>query len=655
VAVLAVLMGACVSSGEGTTTTSEPAAETTTTTEPAPDTTMPPEPDSAARFEETDCRFEPPPEFTPRCGDLVVPENRDAPDGAVVRLHVAIFSSESPNPAQDPVIYLEGGPGGHVLDGLILSFRDRFAPLLENRDLVVFDQRGAGWSTPSLACDEVRQVEIDLLDEALPEAESGARTSEALMECRDRLVAEGVDLAAYNSASNAADVADLRSALGYDEVNLWGISYGTRLALTVMRDHPAGIRSVVLDSTVPPQLDLLSAIPASADRAFDVLFASCAEDPRCSEEYPDLEADFLELAETLDGEPAEITVANLLTREEYPGVVDRDGLYSLMFQSLYAEDVIALLPDVVTSAAGGDYGGLERLASVHFTNDEFFTLGMYLSVQCREEYPFSSIGDVEAAVAQHPDVADLFGNVAGEFDDCQQWGSGTADPIENEPVTSDIPTLILAGEFDPITPPAYGLTAAETLTNSTFFEFPGLAHGVSTATECSTAILLDFLDDPSTRPNDACIADLDGPSFYVAGDVMVTLVDFEVDLFGTRLEGVRPEEWDDQGFGAFVAPGFGDVGIVQQALPAGFATPDGIADIYQTQFELTESWTTSTFDDGSRMWSLYRSTDGDVDFDLAVVEDGEALIAILLIATPEVRDTYVTTVFEPALRAARVG
>jgi pimeloyl-ACP methyl ester carboxylesterase len=592
---------------------------------------------------------------SPSCGYLVVPEDRSDPTGRQVRIHLAIFEATGPDRQPDPIIYLEGGPGGHTLGALEFSFASSYAPLITDRDLILFDQRGIGLSEPALDCPEERAIEIEYLNEDVTDEEYLEAYTGGLIACRDRLVDEGVDLTAYNSASNAADVADIRRALGYDEVNLWGISYGTRLALTVMRDHPDGIRSVVLDSTVPVDLDLYPAIPSSADRAYDVFFAGCAADPSCGGAFPNLEADFYAVAERLEDDPVEITVQDFINGDRYPALFGGDDVFGLLFQSLYSEEIIPLLPDFLTDAANGDYSGLERLASVFFTNGPFLSTGFYLSVQCNEEYIFSSPDEVAAAIDMHPDVDGLFGPAEAEFEECDLWGAGTADPIEDEPVASPIPTLILAGEYDPITPPSYGQLAAETLTNSTFFEFPGYAHGVTTAGDCPTGIVLDFVDDPTARPDSSCIAALGAPSFFVPGEVAVKLVPFEADVFGFIVRGIRPESWNDNGFGAFTAPGLGDIGILQQSIPSGFLDNDAMADQIADQFELTGDWDTSTHNDGTRTWNTYTATDGLLIFDLAIHDDGEDMFIVVLISTDDVRDDYLDLVLYPALESIEAG
>jgi pimeloyl-ACP methyl ester carboxylesterase len=214
-----------------------------------------------------------------RCGFLVVPEDRSQPQGPTIRLAVAIFKASSPHPDPDPVVVLGGGPGIALLENL--GPRVNAGNLPSNRDLILFDQRGAGYSQPSLRC----------------------QAFETLQACHSRLVKSGINLNAFTTLENAADVHDLIRTLDYRQVNLDGVSYGTRLALTVMRLYPADLRSVVLNSVLPPQVNLFTNIPRATARAFDVLFRGCAADRSCNATYPHLQAVFSQLVAQLNIAP----------------------------------------------------------------------------------------------------------------------------------------------------------------------------------------------------------------------------------------------------------------------------------------------------------------------------------------------------------------
>ncbi len=568
-----------------------------------------------------------------------------------MRLHVAVFPAETQDPAADPVVYLEGGPGGHALETLVFSFDDRFAPFLARRDVIIFDQRGTGYSTPTLKCPELRELDIALLDEVLPATALTALQLEALGLCRSRLVGEGTDLGHYNSKTNAADVADLRVALGIAEWNLFGVSYGTRLALTIVRDHPDGIRSIILDSTVPPQIDLISETPSAIERSFQTLFLACSSDPACSATFPDLEQSLLALRDQLNAVPVDIEVTDFLTAASYPAVLTGDEVLSLLFESLYSESLIPELPNTIIDATLENYDGLAQLASLFFTTGPFLSLGMHLAVQCNEEYTFSSVPEVEASVAEFPYAAPLYPDVPGEFGICELWDAGNADPIEDLAVSSDIPALVLGGQFDPITPPRYGMIAAATLSRSYFFEFPRLAHGVATADECPLAITLAFLDTPRVEPDAGCVAAMGGTRFLTPGRLSVNLVPFEETGPVATVSGVVPEGWDSAG-GAYSAPGFGDTLILYRADPVAGATVQAIADFWADELEIGE-WVTSSYEN-ARRWDLLTGTDGELSFLVGVAEAGDFYLTVILQSPPELFGEYTDLVFLPALDAISV-
>ncbi len=426
-------------------------------------------------YESTPCRFESPPYASVECGDFHTEDGQ--------RLHVAIFRTSHPNPAPDPIVYLEGGPGFSPLSAVPYVFDDVYAPLLLRRDLIIFDQRGTGFSEPALHC---------------PEIENGG--AEGIFACHDRLLAEGIDLTRYTSAASAADVETLRQVLGYEQWNIYSTSYGTRLALTVMRDYPAGIRSVILDSTYPLQVDLYGEFPANVTRALQVLFENCAADSLCSTNYPDLETVFYEQVRQLNDSPAEVTLTH--RNQSFKAWIDGYRLVNTIFSALYDSRLIPDLPRRIYASQVGDYETLFGLQSPESAIS--FSAGLYYALQCNEEVPFS-----QYPAADYPDIEVFFNRnaVFGKpmFRICDLWQSAEPELVENEAVVSDIPTLILAGEYDPITPPDWGRLAAETLSQSYFYEFRGLGHSVFASDECPMIMTLTFLDDPTTSPNPACM------------------------------------------------------------------------------------------------------------------------------------------------------
>jgi pimeloyl-ACP methyl ester carboxylesterase len=318
------------------------------------------------------------------------------------------------------------------------------------------------------------------------------------------LSAQGIDLSAYNSAASAADLNDLRIALGYNQLNLYGVSYGTRLALTMMRDFPQAVRSAVLDSLYPLEVNLYTALAPNAERAFNVIFDDCAADPACNAAYPDLRAVFYGLVDQLNANP--VTVNLSVGGNNVPVLLTGDLLIDVLFVGLYNPFVTASMPKMIYQIQRGEDSIVlrERLLLYFDTSS---ALGMGTSVQCAEEIPFNS-GQEAFIAAQgiQPSIAAFFPeSVQYLFAVCQGWTGATPDPRENQPVTSDIPALVLAGEFDPITPPAWGQMTAGHLTNSYYFEFQGNGHWVTRSSRCALSMALAFWDNPSVPPDASCL------------------------------------------------------------------------------------------------------------------------------------------------------
>jgi len=292
-------------------------------------------------FKSADCPFDIPEGEHIECGYLVVPEDRSRPGGPTIQLAVAILKSHSANPAPDPVIFLAGGPGD---SGLAWVDTFRRSSLREIRDFILLDQRGTGYSKPSLQCQEWVAVVNRTRGQNSWTEESINLRIEAAKQCHNRLVGGGINLAAYNSAASAADLNDLRLALGYKAWNLYVRSYGGRLALTVMRDYPAGIRSAILDSPFPPQANLYEGIAANIWRAFTTLFNGCAADPACQAAYPDLERIFNELVDRLNAHPITLAVTDPVTGVPRNQFITGSDIINGGFTALYDTRLIPYLP-----------------------------------------------------------------------------------------------------------------------------------------------------------------------------------------------------------------------------------------------------------------------------------------------------------------------
>jgi pimeloyl-ACP methyl ester carboxylesterase len=456
-----------------------------------------------------DCPFEVFADEPISCGYLTVPENRDDPTGSFVNLAVAVIHASGARPRPDPILYLEGGPGGSALadpDYWLESL------LHTSRDIILLDQRGTGYSIPSLDCPEVDAYDVG-------EDPSYASTLDAYTACRDRLTLDGVDLGQYNSAASAADVEDLRLALGIEQWNLYGVSYGTRLALTVMRDFPDGVRSVVLDSVYPPNAPGYIEDAANSIAAIETLLAGCAGDEECDDAFPNLKRRFYRVVAELNESPVEI--------DGY--ATTGDDLVNFLFNSLYDTALIPYLPLVLYAASEGNYdpwtvldayangeeegtfsagAGQPRQDEEPPVNDAD-AQGMFYSVECNEAVIFGDYDRAAQMVEDYPEsiTTGLLASLAETFAICDLWGAGEADAIESQAVFSEIPTLILAGEYDPVTPARWSQLAQETLPNSFYVEMPRGGHAVSFVDECGARIVRAFFNRPDRKPATSCMED----------------------------------------------------------------------------------------------------------------------------------------------------
>ncbi|MDJ0755725.1 MAG: alpha/beta fold hydrolase [Ardenticatenaceae bacterium] len=615
-------------------------------------------------FVEGSCPFTIPVDADVTCGTVEVPQNRQNPaDGGTVSLAVAIFSSSTAEPAADPVVYLAGGPGGFALELIEFTFEDSIQPYLADRDYVIFDQRGTGYSEPSLVCSETFELDLDLLDDDLEDGRYNELYLDALGECRQRLLDNGVDLSAYNSAENAADVEDLRQALGYDSWNLLGVSYGTRLAQTVMRDFPQGVRSVILDSPYPLEADLQEAIPGHMTRGFRVFFDGCAADPACAAAYPDLEGTFYSLVDTLNENPIEFPIIYFFTGEEYDVIFNGDDLIDILFQSLYSNEIFPLLPRVITEVDEGEYETLSLLFTTFLINGEFISTGMYRSVQCHEELAFSDLAAVESASLANDQLADYFSDWELAYDACDLWQNGSADPIENQPVASDIPTLVLTGEYDPITPPSWGDDVADNLTNEILISFPGIGHGATSSADCPLNISLAFLNDPAGSIDESCVSTMEPPPFDappLPGEVVeaeeIVLVPFEVEVGpGTTIAGSYPDGWDESSPGIYLRGRdvLDQAGIIFQAFPPGSFSGEELAGLFTDQLSADSPDDPEVYlDSQSRSWDVYQSKVQTAPLFIGVTTDDDGnLLAVVFIMNSGEEEELRGTVFEPVMDA----
>lgn len=478
-------------------------------------------PSLASEYRPSECEFELPPNLVEgrdvNCGYLSVPENYNDPEGEEISLAVAIINSLASTPEADPLFMEQGGPGGSTIDSFLQQFSINNR-LRTNRDIVLLEQRGTLYSSPSLVCPEIDQMTLDTLEKDLTQEEAASLSLQATEACHDRLASLGVDLSAFDSLENAQDLDSLRQALGYEKINLYGVSYGSLLALQYLKMYPQSLRSLILDGVLPPQINFLLQTTSTIDQSLKNLFAACQADADCQHDYPELEKTFFELVDKFNETPATFSMTDPDSGITYQTVLDGDSFMNTIAQMLYGTSIIPALPRVIYDARAGEFGFLSRILTL-IIFDRTLAYGMYYSVLCAEDADFTAEEQVLDGV--DPSVIEVMERGPQDFlDTCKMWKVENLDSSVDLPVSSDVPVLLLSGAFDPVTPPEYAQAAAETLNNATLVTFPNGGHGQAFEGECQDQIILDFLENPQVPPDTSCVEGLGGPDFYTSRNVI---------------------------------------------------------------------------------------------------------------------------------------
>ena len=508
-AIVALLVGAC-SSGATTTapassgpTVSEPVASTGAAPPTATITTSTsgPLPLLAAWTCPTDLRGRG--LRATECHRLEVPADWSDPDGATISLPIAVLPASSGRPEPDPIVIPAGGPG---YDGLGSASYWRDSPLAMDRDIVLYDQRGTGRADPTLECPESDAALVSVLQRDAPFEEERQAVVDALRACRARLEGEGVDLDDYDTEASVRDLDAIRQALGYESWNLLGISYGARLSLAAMRSTPAHLRSVILDSVYDVAAGGFGASTRNAERAFQQLADGCAADPGCARAHGDVGATITAVRDRYNAIPITVDVDLDDGKGPQTFVITGDDAMGGLFNALYDADLIPLLPSILDGLAAGDTGVVPELLrrGVRFSSGQ--ADAMQMSVDCADNAGLE--GEPAGGVLPEPGRTRLL--VTNAL--CSEWPVEPTSPTFNQAVSSSLPTLVLAGLYDPVTPPAGSEAVAGRLTNATFGLWPNQGHAV-TGEPCATTIELAFLAAPTAPVDLGCLASIRGPAF----------------------------------------------------------------------------------------------------------------------------------------------
>ncbi|GAA0266566.1 alpha/beta fold hydrolase [Streptomyces polychromogenes] len=485
---------------------------------PAPSSSSSSSPSSSrARFVPGPCpkTAEPVPELAKaRCGFLEVPENRARPGGRTLRLATAVLPAVSAKPAAEPVVFMAGGPGGETFDDIPFLVS---SGLNAGRDLIVMAQRGNRYDEPNLACPEVDRFNARYVGLGYDSAQAKSQMLDAFKQCRARLTADGTDLGAYNTVENAADFADLRTALGIARWNVYGYSYGTNLALTLLRTHPEGIRAVAIDSVTPPQSVVLPWGWPSAQEGVGAILDACAAQPACENRYPDLRRTLDEQVRRLEAHPLTLTASPPKGGNPVKVVLDGGAVLNvLVANTIKPVDV----PAAIDELAHGKPDRFARARAVDATPSLGMTAhGLTESVACAEWTPGVAESDVLAAGRKAfpgwPDtVLAQTPQLPFQFDVCRTWNVPDRAAQQRVAAVSSLPVLLLSGTFDQKTGSEFAKDAARTLSRSTSVKIPGITHWVVPQSPCAAKVLASFLDRP-TAPDTGCVTGLAPAPFTI--------------------------------------------------------------------------------------------------------------------------------------------
>jgi pimeloyl-ACP methyl ester carboxylesterase len=410
-----------------------------------------------------------------------------------------------------PVLYIAGGPGGSAwLDQEGMGFWLQWIEQTQwPADLVLYDQRGVGLSQPALDCPELRSLRRELLPLPLPTEEAYRRVREATRACHDRLIGEGFDLRRFTTRLNAEDAIQLMRAMGLEQWDAYGISYGTRVALQMMRIAPEALRAVILDSPYPPEVNAELSDAWLLQRSFELFARICELADDCARSPVELRQDLEAAFAQVEKASIKLSVRDPDTGRDIAVVYDHEDLAWLLFEAMYQWDAIPDLPGSVAALAKGRLDNHMRgliQDSVEALLDDTISDAVASSVDCHDGGPVD-LREAERQLQLYPRVAGIK-RLDWQYHSCRYWASGEAPASFRTPVISDVPTLLLAGEFDPVTPPEWASQAGRHLSNGRVFVFPAVGHGVLDSHVCAADLVRDFLANPLASNAPACLEQL---------------------------------------------------------------------------------------------------------------------------------------------------
>ncbi len=438
-----------------------------------------------------------------RCGGYRVRENRDQALSKELQLHVAVIPALRLKPAADPLFILSGGPGQAASD-FYLSVAPAFARIRRDRDLVLVDQRGTGRSN---------RMDCALPDDSEFAVVDPKRLQELARECRAQLPG---DPRYYTTSIAVRDLDDVRAALGYEKLNLYGISYGTRVAQHYMRRYPQRVRTATIDGAVPAEVALGPDVAIEAQLAIDSTLRRCARDAGCAREFPDVPAQFTALQERLRKQPVTISIPHPLTGAITSTTLDVARFSAAVRLLSYADETVSTLPLLIHEAHSLREPQALAAQYLRVVSDveEQIAAGMHFAVVCSEDAPRWSRQNVTDDELAKTYMGTAF--MSGMRGVCEEWPRGPVDPDFGEPLSTDIPTLILSGSNDPVTPQRYADQIMKSLRNGKHLVGAGQGHG-QLATGCIPRLTAQFIAAAAIADlDDACVRNIRPTPFMLS-------------------------------------------------------------------------------------------------------------------------------------------
>jgi len=451
------------------------------------------------------------------CGLVEVPENREASDSRSIELHVVrIAGRDSDERRDDPVVYLTGGPGVPA-DFYVSRLKDH--PILDRRDLYVVEQRGIAHSGDYCPLFSERLPELSARDNFLEASESlMARADHCLRQARAR----GVDVRGYNTIENARDIRAIRMALGYEDWNVWGISYGAMLGQAMLRWDPDGIRAMVIDAIVPLDVEDMGRIGSWYQRDLDKLFEACGDQRACRRAHEELEERYFSAIAQLSESPLSISVPKSPYYPDGEAWVFQNSITGLPFGLLYEQSNHPILPaliDRMTRAVEEeDKAFFTALAVADTSGGAGSSTGMSMAVRCQDGYIHNQVELLEEELERNPLLTPAFGHpdvMARGGEACEAAGVSPRDPAGYQIPDSELPVVVINGAWDPITPPPLARYVAEQLGNARYVEFPHAGHGPTRSVSCAGDFMNDFFDDPEADLDQDCVQDGEEAAQYL--------------------------------------------------------------------------------------------------------------------------------------------